>query len=78
MGALIGIGLGLVAIFNGFGVLFDSGCNRVGFGGQGRYVAITCYEAGMSGGMMPGWMAGILLIIAGIVMGFVGLASSGR
>jgi hypothetical protein len=74
---MLGILFGGFSIITGLSVLFDSSCDSVSFGAGGHRILLTCYEAGMSGGFMPGWLAGILAILLGVFSGFVGLASIG-
>jgi hypothetical protein len=64
-------------VVTGLGVLFDSECDTVSFGGS-RAITATCYSAasGMSGDF-PGWLAGLGMTIVGILIirfGFRALA----
>jgi len=69
--SVIGLIGGGSFIFNGFGVLTDTNCDTVGFGG-GRAVQVTCYEAGTSmGGEFSGTVAGIgMLAVGGVILYF--------
>ena len=65
--------LGLIGggsfIVNGFGILTDSSCDTVGFGG-GRVVQVTCYEAGEGmTGEFSGTFAGLgMLAVGGVIL----------
>ena len=69
--SVIGLIGGGSFIFNGFGVLTDTNCDTVGFGG-GRAVQVTCYEAGASmSGEFSGTVAGVgMLAVGGIILYF--------
>jgi len=69
--SVIGLIGGGSFIFNGFGVLTDTNCDTVGFGG-GRAVQVTCYEAGTSmSGEFSGTVAGIgMLAVGGVILYF--------
>ena len=71
MGKLIGAILGLVAIINGFGVLTDSNCNSVSFGGQGggRVMVANCFSD--SSGAIPASVAGLGMIVLGGLIAFL-------
>jgi hypothetical protein len=71
MRKFVGIVLGLVAVFNGLGILADDSCNSVSFGGQGggRVLVATCFTD--SEGTIPGSAAGIGLLFLGAAVAVV-------
>ena len=73
MGKIIGSILGLVAIVNGFGILTDSNCDSVSFGGNGggRVMVATCFLDGS--GALPGSVAGLGMIVLGGLITFVSI-----
>lgn len=68
MGRMLGAILGLVAIVNGIGIVFDAECESVSFGGQGggRVLIATCYADGT--GALPGTVAGLGMAILGFAI----------
>lgn len=75
MGKIIGAILGLVAIINGIGVLTDSNCDSVSFGGKGggRVMVANCFSDG--NGAIPGSVAGLGMIVLGGHIAFFRLSS---
>jgi hypothetical protein len=71
VGRIIGGIVGLVAIVNGLGILFDDECNSVSFGGQGggRVVMATCF--GDNSGVLPGSVAGLGVAAIGAAIAFL-------
>ena len=70
-----GILAGLVSLYTGGSILFDSNCSTVGLSGGGyRRAFFTCYEAGVGSGM-DATVAGVLIILFGLAAGFVGFMS---
>ena len=69
--SIVGLIGGGTFVFNGFGVLTDSNCDTVSFGG-GRAVQVTCYQAGSAmSGAVSGTIAGLgMLIVGGAIMYF--------
>jgi hypothetical protein len=65
---LIGLLMGGYSVITGLSIVTDSNCNSVSFGGQGRQIILTCYTSGMSGGQMPGILAGLLAIALGLTI----------
>lgn len=73
MQKVIGAILGLVAIINGFGILADSTCDSVSFGGRGggRVMVATCFSDGS--GALPGSVAGLGMIVLGGLIAFLSI-----
>ena len=70
MGRIIGIVFGGVSVFNGIAILTTSDCQTVSFAGKGSRVAVAqCFAD--SGGALPGWLAGIGMIVVGGTIGLV-------
>lgn len=73
MGRIIGGIVGLVAIVNGLGILFDDECNSVSFGGEGggRVVVATCF--GDDSGALPGTVAGLGIAVIGATVVYLSI-----
>ena len=72
MGRIIGLILGGVAAFNGIAILAASDCESVSFDGQGSRVAVAqCFAD--SSGALPAWLAGVGMVLLGIVIGVVAI-----
>lgn len=70
----IGLILGGVAAFNGFALLVAEDCETVSFDGQGSRVVIAqCFAD--SSGVLPGWLAGIGMILVGVLIAVLNLRS---
>lgn len=68
MGRIVGLVLGLVAIVNGVGIVVNSNCQSVSFGGRGggRVMVATCFAD--SSGVLPGLVAGLGMVIVGVAI----------
>jgi hypothetical protein len=65
-------------VVTGLGVLFDSDCDTVSFGG-GRAITATCYSAtSVMSGEFPGWVAGLGMTIVGLFILRIGFRALAR
>ena len=72
MGRIIGLILGGISAFNGIAILTASECGSVSFDGQGSRVAVAqCFAD--SSGALPAWLAGIGMVLLGVVIGVVAI-----
>ena len=72
MGKILFIIFGSVSIFNGIAILSASDCQSVSFDGQGsRVAAAQCFAD--SSGALPAWLAGVGMVLLGIVIGVVAI-----
>lgn len=74
MRRLIGLVAAVLAVVNGIGILTADNCKSISFDGEagGRVMAAVCYPD--SQGALPAWLAGLGLILLGIVVGLIALA----
>jgi len=71
-----GLLLGAVSLYTGFSILTDPNCDTVSLTGGGyRRALLTCYQTGVEGGLVDGTIAGVIIILLGLAMGFVGFMS---
>ena len=65
-----------ISLYTGISILTDPNCDSVALTGGGSWRALlTCYQAGMEGGIMSGTTAGMIIILLALAMGFVGFMS---
>jgi hypothetical protein len=76
MRALIGLGLGIFSIVNGFRVLFADDCATVSSSRAGgrTMAAMQCYAD--NSGAIPAWVAGLGAILLGFIVIGIGIAGS--
>jgi hypothetical protein len=72
MRRLVGLAFGGFAAFNGLKVLTADNCESISFDGQGGRVAIAQCFADNSGAL-PAWLAGIGMILVGVIVGFLAI-----
>lgn len=71
---LVGLILGGVAVFNGIAIIAADNCETVSFAGQGSRVAIAqCFAD--SSGALPGWLAGLGMILVGVIIAIFSVKS---
>lgn len=65
-------------VVNGCGVLTADECASVSFDGEagGRVMAAVCYPDAQ--GALPAWVAGLGMIVIGVIIGLFVLAPRGR
>ena len=72
MRRLVGLAFGGFAVFNGLKVLTADKCESISFDGQGGRVAIAQCFADNSGAL-PAWLAGIGMILVGVIVGLLAI-----
>jgi len=74
MRRLVGLVAAVLAVVNGIGILTADNCKSISFDGEagGRVMAAVCYPD--SQGALPAWIAGIGLVLIGVVVGFIAIA----
>ena len=74
MRRLVGLVAAVLAVVNGIGILSADNCKSISFDGEagGRVMAAACYPD--SQGALPAWIAGIGLVLIGVVVGFIAIA----
>ena len=73
MRRLVGLVAAVLAVVNGIGILTADNCMSISFDGEagGRVMAAVCYPD--SQGALPAWIAGLGLIVVGLVVGFIAI-----